>query len=436
MPLVVGDLEPRKLEQWRTEIAETLAAQLSYPPYFDHRAGREVVRPVDRAKRDEIEQFVHSVNFSPLDRTDVTSPEVRRFLEQLLRRYVDVNPHLHRSRSARRLPSLRGRTPRVAAEIHRSLLAFISGAMNSFGVRRPQRSWSGAETRAQMPSEKLEHNTLVLEAVLARRGDEPPMTPMAPSRPARTPTPGGPGPRPAGVPSPGWMPGPSQATIPVPLTGNGNLPSGSPFASLAAGAQSALFGSASITDSPTGPLPAIASPVGASPNGARLPEDLYRIYGDYLHDMQPEAFSRGSVQTPPAPSAPLWSAPRPAPEDQRQTGPMPQPPAVRSTPPAGGIARQTEPRGDLLIFFQLRYQLEAYVRRAARSYGIQTRSDDPSGVIDALRRSRFVDEADLRLAEGILAVTDRVTNGGEATIEDYRQALTLYLLYHRSHLDG
>ena len=71
-----------------------------------------------------------------------------------------------------------------------------------------------------------------------------------------------------------------------------------------------------------------------------------------------------------------------------------------------------------------------------RGLRIQTRSDDPSGVLDALRRSRYVDEADLRLAEGILALTDRVTAAGEATLPDYRQALMLYLLYHRSHLGG
>ena len=59
---------------------------------------------------------------------------------------------------------------------------------------------------------------------------------------------------------------------------------------------------------------------------------------------------------------------------------------------------------------------------------------DPSTVLDALRQSGFVDEADLRIAEGILALTDRVTSSTTVAIEDYRQAFLLYLLYHRSHL--
>ncbi|HEY7342787.1 MAG TPA: hypothetical protein VH591_18070, partial [Ktedonobacterales bacterium] len=89
---------------------------------------------------------------------------------------------------------------------------------------------------------------------------------------------------------------------------------------------------------------------------------------------------------------------------------------------------------DQMVFWQLRYQLEAYVRRAAESYGLSYNGSDPSAVLDALRQSGFVDEADLRIAEGILALTDRVTRSSNVAMEDYRQAFLLYLLYHRSHL--
>ncbi len=88
-----------------------------------------------------------------------------------------------------------------------------------------------------------------------------------------------------------------------------------------------------------------------------------------------------------------------------------------------------------MIFWQLRYQLEAYVRRAARSYGVPHQGNDPAMVLDELRRSGFVDESDLRIAEGIFALTDRVTAQGYASAQEYSQALMLYLLYHRSHLN-
>ena len=74
------------------------------------------------------------------------------------------------------------------------------------------------------------------------------------------------------------------------------------------------------------------------------------------------------------------------------------------------------------------------MRTAARSYGTPADGKDPSTVLDFLRGSGFVDEADLRIAESILALTDRVNGNGMASLEDYRQALMLYLLYHRGHL--
>jgi hypothetical protein len=94
----------------------------------------------------------------------------------------------------------------------------------------------------------------------------------------------------------------------------------------------------------------------------------------------------------------------------------------------------SDPRSDTLIFDQLRHQVDAYIRLAARSYGVRVQGSDPASALDALRRSGSVDGADLRLAEGILAIADRVCASGSATIEDYRQAFMLYLLYHRARI--
>jgi hypothetical protein len=82
----------------------------------------------------------------------------------------------------------------------------------------------------------------------------------------------------------------------------------------------------------------------------------------------------------------------------------------------------------------LRFQIEAYIRLAARSYNVRPSGPDPASALDALRRSGHVEEADLRIAEQILALADRVVAGGGGTMEDYRQALLLYLLYHRGRL--
>jgi hypothetical protein len=148
------------------------------------------------------------------------------------------------------------------------------------------------------------------------------------------------------------------------------------------------------------------------------------LYGEYLSDMQPEAFASGKMGAPPG----------------ARPGNGYQPLGVPGVPPSYLPGSQPtdkfteDARSDKLIFWQLRYQLEAYIRRATRSYGVQADSGDPFGVLDVLRRSGFVDESDLRIAEGIFALTDKVTAAGVANLEDYRQAFMLYLLYHRSHL--
>jgi len=150
-------------------------------------------------------------------------------------------------------------------------------------------------------------------------------------------------------------------------------------------------------------VPASPPRAQVNPGGAPRPHELtpeqVQMYGRYLSDMQPDVERRVSAKLP----------------------------AVsRGQPSSSG--------DDLHVFAQLRNQIEAYIRRAVHGYGLPERGGDPARALDELRSSNLVDEANLRVAEGILALTDRVIERGAASVEDYRQALLLYLLYHRSHL--
>jgi hypothetical protein len=138
------------------------------------------------------------------------------------------------------------------------------------------------------------------------------------------------------------------------------------------------------------------------------PADLLQLYGAYLSDMQPELTTHEIVAIP---------------------GPSTFHGGSSGVTPGAGDAQT-----DVQIFHQLRFQIEGYVRNAARSYGLPDLPGDPAHVIEALRGSNLVDESDLRMAEGVLALADRVIAESRASLADYRQALMLYLLYHRSHL--
>lgn len=434
MGVCVGDLDPRQVERLRGEVAWLLAEQCAVPPFFDYRAGCARCRPPSRDMLEEIRQFASSVNFSPLARVDVSSPEVRRFLARLFERYLEVNPRLSQPRYVRRASELRVRAPRLAAETQRGLLAFIGGSAPDFGTRRQRPSWLGSGQQRLPSQEALAHGARLLEAALARTAQE-----------ARAPVaaPAGAG----GGARERWRGGGTQAevTVPVPASAWPTVGPRSPFSAFASQKHSVPGGGPHLAEAPTGPLPspggrsAPGAPAGfgaSAANGAGaqvgMGDDLYQMYGDYLRDMQADS-GLPSTYHRAAPNAP---AARPA--GAGPAGVAGYPPASYdgiAPRPAGGPApggRQNET--DQHLFWQLRYQVEAYVRRAARSYGVQARSQDPFAVLDALRRSAFVDEADLRIAEGILALTDRVTASGAATVEDYRQAMTLYLLYHRSHL--
>jgi hypothetical protein len=321
--------------------------------------------------------------------------------------------------------------PRAAAEVQRGLVALAAGAPGDFGAPRPAVSWAdqpaGRKGRDEPSPEAVQRGADLLRAALLGHEALPAAPLASASTAARMPASIAPRtpptlqppqpPRPAAPGQGAWARVPMDHTAPLPAI---TTPAGaglSPFAGLEGGSQSAMFGgnaAVAPSEQPTGQLPVVGlSGVmpGRSDAGHALPPDLMRMYSEYLQDMQPEAG---------------------APNGRGATGAQPVPNARPATPPAPPTPEQA--RTDAQIFAQLRFQIEAYIRLAARSYNIRPGGADPASALDALRRSGHVDEADLRIAESILALADRVVAAGGGTVEDYRQALLLYLLYHRGRL--
>ena len=164
-----GTLDARQLERMRQALAETLCTHFANPPFFDPRLGTDRVRPLDRNSLDAISHFVQSVNYSALDAIDVSSNEVRRFFEGLFLRYLQVNPAFKSPRHARYLPALRARVPRLAADVHRGLLASLEGKAPNFGAPPRKQSWMEGRVRARkLSQEDYERTTRILEAAIIR----------------------------------------------------------------------------------------------------------------------------------------------------------------------------------------------------------------------------------------------------------------------------
>jgi len=374
-----------------------------------------------------------------------------------------VNPAFKSPRHARYLPALRARVPRLAADVHRGLLASLEGKAPNFGAPPRKQSWTeGRERARKLSQEDYERTTRILEAAIIRSriddysnsGFVPQAEPADVARRPAAPA------SPVAQPSSGndqWLNTNTANDLTVPVSATGFAAAFGALGISATGAQPAppppVSGSRRPTDQPTSPMPTVSIP---PRNGAvvprELPEDLYELYGDYLQDMQPDTTITPAVSSRPAASYPASQShpqshpamphPGAAPAAPWQStpvappvsAPIPRPPQPQPQPHSNGQPANPSTHADQMVFWQLRYQLEAYVRRAAESYGLSYNGSDPSAVLDALRQSGFVDEADLRIAEGILALTDRVTRSSNVAMEDYRQAFLLYLLYHRSHL--
>lgn len=165
-----------------------------------------------------------------------------------------------------------------------------------------------------------------------------------------------------------------------------------------------------------------------APGTAALANALARLREERPVELpRPATSSVADTDTERLPSVAIATLPESPPVPQHiPTAPLPQP--VEMPPPADFE------RNDRAIFTQMRQQMLAAMTDASVHYGIAPPADDPAGLLAALRAQDIIDDSDLRLAEGILALCGRVIAAGRASIDDFRQAMTLYLLFQRKRL--
>jgi hypothetical protein len=90
--------------------------------------------------------------------------------------------------------------------------------------------------------------------------------------------------------------------------------------------------------------------------------------------------------------------------------------------------------GDVMIFAQLQHQVGTWVKMAAVSHQIDIAGRDSLELIGELRRMAALEEAELQVVESLVTLCLRVVSSKQATVNDYKQAMMLYLLHHRSRL--
>src|SRR5919109_1729822 len=107
MGIYLGQLPPAELARLKAELAETLVAHFCYPRFFDYRTESLRMRPVDRAKRQEVWLYLSSFDFTAWSRVDLMSPDIQHYIERLFIQFVQRNRSFFGEQGRRRMSDIR-----------------------------------------------------------------------------------------------------------------------------------------------------------------------------------------------------------------------------------------------------------------------------------------------------------------------------------------
>ncbi|GEM_PF-1755361 len=151
-----------------------------------------------------------------------------------------------------------------------------------------------------------------------------------------------------------------------------------------------------------------------------------------------ESGGSGELSAGPTVSRPLTQAEQRLSEPPGSSVSTPLTTASPVEPTTRERAQPVSPRaggeGDVVIFAQLQHQIFTWVKMAAISHQIDLTGRDAAELVAELRRAAALDEAELQVIESLISICQRVAVTKRATIDDYKQAMMLYVLHHRSRL--
>ena len=165
MGILVSQLPPAELARLKAELAETLISNFCYPRFYDYRIDSLRMRPVDRTKRQEVWQYLGSVDFNAWGRIDLMSPDFQRQVERLLIYFVQRNRTFFGEQGRKRMADIRMLISTSSTSIVEGLRGHLTGRSNGFGNPRPVNSWANSNiTKRIDPTwEQLVAPTMLLQ---------------------------------------------------------------------------------------------------------------------------------------------------------------------------------------------------------------------------------------------------------------------------------
>ncbi len=412
--MLVNQLPPAELARLKAELAETLISNFCYPRFFDYRTNSLRMRPVDRAKRQEVWQFLSSVDFNAWGRIDVMSPDLQRQIERLLIHFVQRNRTFFGEQGRKRMTDVRMLIDSASLLVIEGLRRHLTGRQvaGAFGSPRPVTSWSTTNIpgRSEPDWDQINASTMQLQQQLQEvRGEikaavtnDTRLHGMPPRRSLR-----------------------SRSTV----NGNSTVePEAMPYQRIATNKPAPQGEVPTIQGSKTvNPLTSPGTSVPAVPPVHKIErvivsEDVPAPSKSAEPAIAPPVRAPERIQRPAAP--PLKVQVRDLPQTAKA-------PMTEVFPKTAGSSTVIVGDEDIVIFEQLQHQLVTWLRVEAVSAGLDISGQGATQLVEMLRQQDGFDETRLQVVSTMLHLSDQVIATGHASLLEYKQAMMFYLMHTR-----
>jgi hypothetical protein len=427
--ILVSQLPPVELARLKAELAETLISNFCYPRFYDYRTDSLCMRPVDRLKRQEVWQYLGSVDFNAWGRIDLMSPDFQRQVERLLIYFVQRNRTFFGEQGRKRMADIRMLINTSSISIVEGLKGHLTGRSNGFGNPRPVNSWANSNvTKHPEPTwEQLVAPTMLLQQQLQEARGEIKATQNEI--------------RPNGVSPKQSIRDRSNAngssSVEHEITSNKNISTNKTFPQVEKQSFAGVENS-KITNPLTSPASLDTPPVSAGATvDARTSQNEQVFIEDELPDPslleQDDAVANKTdtaQEQIPEPAQSSITAPAILQSQELiQSHPTPR---VEVTIQEHESMTALVSEEDVVIFEQMRHQLIVWTRVEAVRAGIDISGRDPSELLELLQQLDDFDETRLQVTSTLIDLCDQIIAEGQANLLEYKQAIMFYLMHTRS----
>ena len=452
MGIYLSQLPPAEVARLKAELAETIIANFCYPRFFDYRTDSLRMRPVDRAKRQEVWLYLSSVDFTAWNRIDLMSPDFQRSIERLFIQFVQRNRSFFGEQGRKRMSDVRMLITSTSTTVVQGLRTHVAGprqdrqGMPPFGSPRQALSWSAsAKGRSDPAWDQIVATTMLLQQQLQEIRGEVKSSAQAND--------GSPMPATNGSQRRASRVGSSRveqevAQPPV----QKNIYGTPPPSTQGTKSTMPLQPTSSPNAAPQRPAASVAPPTPAPTRKQEMPAATPRLIDESLVSMplpptkstEPIGPSRSAA--PVQVSAPV--APPPTPRPTTSTAPLAPAEDARSLPQttaptasltsASTTMSKRENRDaatlqvgddDIAIFEQMRHQLILWLRVEALHAGLDITDQSPPQLLEMLRHQERFDDTRLQVVSTLLNLSNQVIKNGRVSVLDYKQALMFHLMH-------